>query len=74
MAETCGGCLGKGSHRRWCPVLVGTEASRLGTWAEQAEGMGDQVGSNCPAAANHLYRASALLRARAREEIKYTPE
>ena len=66
--NTCGGCAGLGAHRRWCPAVVGQIASALGRWSEQAEALGDQVGANCPEAANHLYRASSLLRSRADDE------
>lgn len=57
----CGGCAGMGAHKRWCPVVVGAEASRRGKWSEQIESLGDTVGSNNPIAANHLYRAAGLL-------------
>ena len=61
----CGGCEGKGSHWRWCPEAVGRAAHLLGTYAEQAESLGDSVGSNNTGAANHLYYASAMLKKQA---------
>lgn len=57
----CGGCEGKGSHWRWCPVAVGRGASLMGRYAAQAESLGDSVGANNIAAANHLYAAAGLL-------------
>jgi hypothetical protein len=61
----CGGCQGLGAHRRWCPANVGFHASVLGRWSQEADDLADAVGSNEPAAANHLYVAAAVLRARA---------
>lgn len=61
----CGGCNSQGAHRRWCRVSVGLLASARGKQAEAAENLADSVGSNNPGAANHLYAASALLRAQA---------
>jgi hypothetical protein len=61
--EYCGGCEGHGSHWRWCPKVVGFAASRFGQLAQAAENLGDSVGPNEMAAANHLYAASGLLRA-----------
>lgn len=58
----CGGCEGKGAHRRWCAASVGHSASVFGGYAEAAENLADSVGSNEMGAANHLYAASALLR------------
>lgn len=63
----CGGCAGLGSHRRWCEAAVGRAASILGRQAEQAEALGDQVGPNEMAAANHLWAAASLLRKAAAE-------
>jgi hypothetical protein len=73
----CGGCAGLGAHRRWCPVHVGKEASRRGKWSEAIEALGDAVGSNNPAAANHLYAAAGLLlndAKRLRAEFQSPPE
>lgn len=67
MSAQCGGCQGIGAHRRWCRAVVGPAAALLGPLAEQAEALGDRVGPNDMGAANHLYAASALLRARAVE-------
>lgn len=61
MRDYCGGCHGLGSHWRWCPVSVGYSASFIGQLAEEAESLGDRVGSNNPGAANHLYAAAGLL-------------
>ena len=59
---TCGGCNGLGAHIRWCAWQVGAKAARLGKWSEQSENMADQIGANCPEAANALYRSAAILR------------
>ena len=59
--DTCGGCLGLGAHRRWCIAVVGRMASYLGGLGKEADGLADMVGSNDPAAANHLYAAAELL-------------
>lgn len=67
MPEDCGGCAGLGSHRRWCPVVVGRNASYIGRLAEQAGALGDSIGPNECGAANHAWAASALLRAKAQE-------
>ena len=64
----CGGCQGLGSHRRWCPAVVGYRAHRLGKQSEQAENLADSVGANHPGAANALYHAAGLLAAAARGE------
>lgn len=63
----CGGCLGLGAHRRWCPEVIGRQASFLGRLAEDAEDLGDQIGPNVMGAANHCYEASGLLRKAAQE-------
>ena len=70
MRRDCGGCEGKGSHWRWCPVAVGRGASLMGQYATQAESLGDSVGANNIAAANALYAAAGHLYddARARKE------
>lgn len=62
MSQDCGGCEGKGAHRRWCPASVGHSASVFGQAAEEAEALGDRVGSNEMGAANLLYSASGRLR------------
>lgn len=65
--QICGGCRGMGAHRRWCVRVVGLSASIRGRQAEMAENLADSVGSNNPAASNHLYAASGLLRAQAEQ-------
>jgi len=65
----CGGCEGLGSHRRWCPEVVGEAASYLGLKSEEAEHLGDLVGANCAGAANALYRAAGLLLVEARRRM-----
>lgn len=73
----CGGCQGLGSHRRWCPWSVGASASFFGRLSEQAESLGDTVGANETGAANHLYAAAALLKAKAerlRDEYQSTKQ
>lgn len=76
MAErTCGGCEGKGSHRRWCEASVGRGASLLGRYSEQAESLADSVGANNTGAASYLYAAAGLLRKDAiarRDEFRAT--
>ena len=64
---SCGGCAGRGSHRRWCPAVVGASAARWGEMSEQVESLADRVGGNEPAAANALYHAAKLLRQKAVE-------
>jgi hypothetical protein len=68
----CGGCVGLGAHKRWCPAVVGRHASIMGRWSEQADQLADSVGANCADAANHLYAAAALLRKAARERATGT--
>lgn len=63
--HTCGGCRNQGAHRRHCPHHP--DYSRWRELADQAEGLGDRIGPNEHAAANHCYAASGLLRAKARE-------
>jgi hypothetical protein len=67
MANDCGGCAGKGAHRRYCPWVVGANASIMGGWADRAESLGDSVGPNEMGAANHLWAAASLLRKGAAE-------
>jgi hypothetical protein len=62
----CGGCHGLGSHRRWCPALVGPHASALGQLGEQAEALGDSIGANDHGAANACYHAADILLQEAR--------
>ena len=63
MTRECGGCRGLGAHRPWCVAVVGRRSHTLWRMAEQAESLGDVCGD--PAAANHLWRAAAVLRAEA---------
>ena len=67
VINNCGGCAGKGAHRRYCPEVVGRHASIMGGWAERAESLGDSVGSNEMGASNHLWAAASLLRKAATE-------
>lgn len=65
MRTDCGGCQGEGAHWRWCPEVVGAQASRLSQWGQRAEDLADEVGSNDMGAANQLYHAGAMLKASA---------
>lgn len=58
----CGGCQGKGNHRRWCPKSVGLSASVYGSMSERLEDMGDTVASNNMGLANRLWQLSADMR------------
>lgn len=51
----CGGCRDLGAHARWCPEVVGHKASKLGQASEQADALGDFIGSTDPALANAAY-------------------
>jgi len=62
MAMDCGGCEGVGRHRRWCAEVVGYGASLLGRFSQQAETLGDQIGSNNTRAANMAYSLASELR------------
>lgn len=64
-APYCGGCAGLGSHRRWCPEIVGPYAALVGAWADEVEGIADACG--IPSAANNLWRAASILREAAHE-------
>ena len=66
----CGGCEGKGAHWRWCPVVVGRNASITGQQSARANNLADEVGANEPGAANHLYAAAALVRRKANEQAE----
>lgn len=68
IVSDCGGCLGLGSHTRWCPKIVGEKAWRLGLASETVESMADQIGSLDPYAANLIYRAASVLKEKAVEE------
>lgn len=67
MRRRCGGCEGQGAHWRWCPWVVGANASIMGQQADRAESLGDSVGPNEMGASNHLWAAAALLRKAAAE-------
>ena len=58
----CGGCLGLGAHRRWCPAEVGWQASNYGRWSEICENIADSVGANDVKISNTLYNVSLMLR------------
>jgi hypothetical protein len=58
----CAGCLGQGSHRRWCATVVGPSASYLGVLSQDAEMLAEQIGTEEPEAAKACYLA-ALSRA-----------
>lgn len=70
MSRDCGGCEGKGSHKRWCEVAVGPHAAYLGRLSEQAESLGDSIGPNEMGAANHAWAAAGLLRAAAQQRAE----
>jgi hypothetical protein len=65
VVDTCEGCLAQGSHRRWCPAVVGRPALYLGVLSQDAETLADQIGSDEVDAANACYLAALLLRDRA---------
>jgi len=66
--SACGGCLGIGSHTRWCPTVRGAEAAILGSASERIEDIADRVGTVDPDIANDLYCLAAKARLRANEE------
>lgn len=74
VKRACGGCEGKGSHWRWCPVAVGPHAWLFGTLSQQAENLADTIGGNDPVAANHCYAAAGLLKERAVAAREYWRE
>lgn len=51
----CGGCLGIGAHKKFCPAVHGTHASVRYRWSQRAENLADEIGSNDVEAANTLY-------------------
>ena len=61
----CAGCLGQGSHRRWCATVVGPSASYLGLLSQDAEMLAEQIGTEEPDAAKACYLAALFLRDRA---------
>lgn len=62
----CGGCDGKGAYSFRCPRNPDYD-HRL-VLADQAEDLGDAIGPNNMAAANHCYAAAGLLRKQAKGE------
>lgn len=62
----CGGCKGLGSHARRCPQRPGY--NRWDIVADEAERLGDHIGSNEPGAANCCYAAAGLLREKAQRQ------
>lgn len=60
----CGGCKGQGAHSRRCRTQPGWLWIRL---ADQAEELGDLIGSNDHAAANMAYGIQSMMLARAKE-------
>ena len=63
----CGGCMGLGSHKRWCVTVVGKAASLLGPWSEQVEMWGDRIGGvpHSQDSANMLYSFASVIESRA---------
>lgn len=58
----CGGCLFPGgSHKRWCPKVVGSIASMRGKQSEAIEQLADEIGANFPEVANALYRQAKVM-------------
>ncbi len=58
----CGGCLGLGSHRRWCPASVGPRAAMLGGAADRLAAAGDLIGASDTVTANRCYSLAGRLR------------
>ena len=57
----CGGCKGLGSHSSRCMTQPGAMFRRL---ADDAESLGDHIGSNDTEAANLAYAIAARMRDR----------
>lgn len=55
----CGGCEGLGAHSSRCSTRPGFLWRRL---ADDAESLGDHIGSNDPGSANMAYSISARMR------------
>ena len=64
-AVYCGGCLGLGSHRKHC--LYNPRFSRWRMLADEAEGLGDNIGANDCRSANSCYGVASSLRVMADE-------
>ena len=62
----CGGCKGLGAHSPRCHTQPGFFWRRL---RDQADSLGDQIGSNAPDLANTAYALAAHLHARELTEI-----
>lgn len=58
----CGGCTGQGAHSRRCRTQPGWLWERL---YDQANELGDLIGSNDPEAANMAYAIAGRMRAKA---------
>lgn len=58
----CGGCQGQGAHSRRCRTQPGWFWHRL---EDQAESLGDLIGSNDREAANLAYTIAARMKAKA---------
>lgn len=58
----CGGCEGRGAHRKAC-------RDPLGYLADRVEDLGDQIGSNNIGQANEAYRIAADIRRYNREVL-----
>lgn len=65
MNVRCGGCQGKGAHRRYCPAVVGRHAAMRGRWSQRCEDLADEIGANDPGAANRLYQLAGQFRTEA---------
>ena len=61
----CGGCEGLGAHSPRCTTQPGWHWRRL---ADQAEGLGDNIGANAPELANAAYALAGALRRKTKEE------
>ena len=58
----CGGCDGLGAHSRRCRTQPGWFWERL---YDQADSLGDLIGSNDPESANMAYAIAARMKAKA---------
>jgi hypothetical protein len=57
---TCGGCEGKGAHQKYCVKHPNYHPWRR--LADQAENIGDTIGSNDPGVANRAYFLAGEIR------------
>lgn len=60
--KPCGGCLGIGAHRKYCPHHPNWHPWRQ--LADRAEDIGDRIGSNDTEIANTAYYLSSMIRNR----------